>query len=336
MPIVSLPAAPAKTWAFTFNTAVATAGTALADHRANFLQLKNSLLTAPQATCRGSSNSVAAGMDGVDRLAAAANVVAASEGSGHSWIVIRLAGIGAAFEILFDFGVTATNAQLLNVILSATGFTGGSTANRPTAIGGVANEVYLLDGAAGVGWLNGSASGFSTRWNFHRTTDGSQVRFIAFQAGAPILFASFDALTAPRAGVTFPWAATWISGNTADRLTATITTSNSGPMNVRGLPCGKPARFGWVFGQTDGRPDPTTMTTNAISGERPVWSIPVRSLTHRSHVGTVGDLYQGSSAWTTVDGAPAAGPRVWQAYGTLLLPHDGTVGTPGGTALITT
>lgn len=336
MPLSTLPASHAKTWQWSFNNAQATGGSSATDHAANFLAFKNLLLAIPGVppTVIGSSNGVAAGLDGVDRLSATSDVVAAAEGNAHSWLVLGFGGVATGLQVLFDFGVVATNKQFMNVIL-AFGFSGGSTTTRPVATAGRAAEVYLLDGSHGVGWFNGSASSFSTRWNIHSTTDGTQYRAIAFQAGVPVCFFALDKLTAPRAGLAKPFCAAWLSGSTSDRLTAALTTSNSSPMFLRGLPSGWPARLGWQFEQTDGRPAPTYSTVNAFSGDRYVWPVVVHSLTHGSRMGVVADLYQGASSWSTADGGPAGGPRKWQAYSTLILAHDGTPGNPTGTALIT-
>lgn len=339
MPIVALPAAHTKAWQWVFNQAVTTGGTSVADHKANALKLKNLMIGMALSpwTVSGSSNSVAAGMDGVDRWVTSANIVAANEGTAHSWIVLRQTGVGQTFEFLFNFGKTNANAAQADMMVSAVGFTGGSITARPTAL----DEAYLTDSNlnGGAPWFNNSGSGFSTRWNIHQTTDGSQTRLIVFQAGTPVFFLSFDKLTGARTGITNPWAATWSSGSTSDCLTSSITTgggTGAPACRVRGIPRTRPARLAFVFGQTDGRPDPTTMGTNGISGERPFWSMVVHSLTHRSHMGTIADMFQGNSGIVTADGAPAAGPRIWQAYSMLLLTHDGTIGNPNGTALVTT
>jgi len=120
-----------KTWPTTYlNQAVAAQGSADATSKLLIRTLKNSLIgfASNPWTVRGSSNSVAAGMDQVDRWSANSNLVWNSEGSAHSWIVLRQTGIArptATDSITLQADNTvwagADAAHVLSVFVSSDG-----------------------------------------------------------------------------------------------------------------------------------------------------------------------------------------------------------------------
>jgi hypothetical protein len=136
---MSLPV-PAKTWQFSHITVPAgTTGLAELQHG-----LRVAIVGAfigfgtGAATVAGSSNSLAAGMDAVNRWTTDVSLVWATSGNPHSWIVLNF---GGKYFLLLD--LNAFGAQQMSAYLSFAGFTGGSTTARPTAtdeaqIGGVA------------------------------------------------------------------------------------------------------------------------------------------------------------------------------------------------------
>jgi hypothetical protein len=90
----------------------------------------------------GSSNGVAAAMDGVNRWVADSDLVWGAGASNKSWIVLRQSGIASQFQILIS--LDHASKYRLSVIVSARngfgtayGGTDGSITARPTATDGV-------------------------------------------------------------------------------------------------------------------------------------------------------------------------------------------------------
>ena len=130
-------------------------------------------------TMRYSCNSVTAGAagDGVDRITTNANLVWASAGSAHSWIVLRQTGIATNFELLLSCeNAHASGTTLMIVVSPAAGFTGGTTTARPTAT----DEVVL--NAAAVAWAASAVT--ALRWHLQQSTDGQCTRIITCAAGS--------------------------------------------------------------------------------------------------------------------------------------------------------
>lgn len=102
------------------------------------------ITTTPPAnpwTVVGSSNGVAAAMDGVNRWAADSDLVWAASGVARSWIVLQQTGITTKFQLLIALeSVGATKTRATVVISPRNGFgvvnggTDGSITARPTAV----------------------------------------------------------------------------------------------------------------------------------------------------------------------------------------------------------
>jgi hypothetical protein len=137
--------AKVKTWEFDVNISVPATGTLLNTNRDTVFALKNALIDDPSFTLpwtvRGSSDSVASGMDAVDRWDTNTDLVWANVGTAHSWIVLRQTGIDTNFELCLDLTSGAGSGINMTVAVSpSAGFAGGSTTARPTAT----DEVVLL------------------------------------------------------------------------------------------------------------------------------------------------------------------------------------------------
>src|SRR4051812_33626557 len=99
----------AKSWQYNVNQAYNATGSFLTNNRNLLLGIKNSFIGFAQNPwqVRGSSNSVSASLlavgaagPGTDLWASTSNLVWASVGSAHSWIVLRQSQIASAFEVL--------------------------------------------------------------------------------------------------------------------------------------------------------------------------------------------------------------------------------------------
>jgi hypothetical protein len=172
----------AKTWQFDINQTITAQGSATATGKAIIFALKESLIGFAQNpwTVRGSSNSVAAGLDSVDRWASTANIVNSS--SDHSWIVLRQTGIASNYEVCLDFNSVGNNMTV--AVSASAGFTGGTISARPTAT----DEAILVN-------TNAYMSGVDTTHQLHvmQSTDGACTRVIVWRGSTNLCtFMLFD------------------------------------------------------------------------------------------------------------------------------------------------
>lgn len=130
-------------------------------------------------TVVGSSDSVAFGLDGVDRWAAISNLVWASSGTAHSWIVLQNTTIG--YQLAIDLNATSTASVGVAATEIGTPFSGGSTTTRPTstreftlgtATTGAGNNTALLIDATfgGVGGTHFVADTAGSFWFLYSRT----------------------------------------------------------------------------------------------------------------------------------------------------------------------
>jgi hypothetical protein len=120
-----------RLWQRVRNEAVVAAGSAAATTRALFLLL-NARVTGFELNpfaILGSSDSITAGLDRVNRLTAPSKIVFAASGV-HSWVIWSQAATG--MQLCWDWN--STTAARATLVASLAGFTGGSTTARPTAV----------------------------------------------------------------------------------------------------------------------------------------------------------------------------------------------------------
>lgn len=204
------------------NQIVGPVGTALGTNQQLFLTLLDSLLPIQGCTMVGSSDSITAGMDGLDRLTTASKFIWGNAGSPHSWFVLQFQFQGNA-QILLSLEGASANGQLVVAMFSPGGlFTGGTNIARPTAT----DEVSFV---------STNTVAFSTDGSYvvHApyTTDGSQFSVAVYRTGVTgAVWTWHQGLLrdAPAALLT-PWFAGWsvnTSGN-AGGWTAWAETANA-------------------------------------------------------------------------------------------------------------
>lgn len=182
-----------RTWQFQVNQVVAGGGSGLATCQALMFAISQSLVgagawtdSAGGATASAgnwvvdySCDSVTAGAkgDGVNRWAAAGNLVWANAGTAHSWIVLRQTGIGATFELLISLENGGAGDAV--IAFSVTGFTGGTTLARPTA----ADEVPLLNPSGTQSWGATNTAAIASTLHVLKTADGKSTRVLICRNG---------------------------------------------------------------------------------------------------------------------------------------------------------
>lgn len=195
-----------RKWTHTLaNQAIPASGTVLTTHRTVWLALIASLLVTPSATCIGSSNSVAGALDGVNRIVTGANIVWAAAGTAHSWIVVRLGGMGGAQLLLTFEGASATGSAI-GAFLSPGGlYAGGSATARPTA----ADELTLLAVASVALPATDGAYALHVPYN----SDGSQAYAVLYRGGVAgaLWLLSLATLRDAPAAFAKPWIGGWVA-----------------------------------------------------------------------------------------------------------------------------
>ncbi len=160
-----------RAWRWVRNDVLAAQGSATATAKALALRAK-ALLTGlaynPYGIA-GSSDSVTAAMDGVDRLIDPTKIVFASSGV-HSWCVYRQGATG--MQWCWDWNTTGANKATL--VVSLAGFSGGSITARPTA----SDERVLINAAE---WT--CATDVQQVSQVLHTTDGLQTILLVCQGG---------------------------------------------------------------------------------------------------------------------------------------------------------
>ena len=328
--------APTKacTWQFSLNNCayLAQLGDFGTLTRTVLLTVKNQLIgfSLSPWVVRGSSDAATAGMEGTDRWSVIAKLVWAANGSAHSWIVLRQAGL-SNFEVCIDLNNAASTSYLGSVIVSTGGlFTGGSTTTRPTAT----DEYTLVNHSV---LFNGEPGDASLYWyDVMQATDGSATRIIgiSMQGGNPLgrMLAFFETVGNPVAGWTNPVAFTWSFNNAylentlayswSHDAARVVIRANSGAFGVCYL--GAPgvngvSSFGAIgevltvphdFGNDEWSIDPMTLICSTI-GMRGVW-------------GTMRDMYWGNTYFNAFIGyEDGVTHYAWAQLGHVVFPWDG-------------
>jgi hypothetical protein len=177
--------------------------------------IKN-LLVANGWTVKGSSNSVTAALDGVDRLNSISNWIVAGSSGVHSWIVLENVDIAPNFQLCLDYFVGGSPAvwwqrKITVVVSGANGFTGGTTATRPTA-----TDEVVVGGGNGLEMHTGSNVLIQTKLNYCKTTDNKHHRFYLATNGLVRTFICFEAIS--NASYSPGWVACWTTNTAAARM----------------------------------------------------------------------------------------------------------------------
>ena len=169
------------TWQFDINNFNRNESSPDLNNRALLFNIKQALVgfSLSPWTVQGSSNSSAAGHDAVDRWTTASNVVWAANGVAHSWIDLKQTGLGSNFQMLID--CTNASAALTVQISPSVGFSGGTTANRPTASDSI---TLILQGAWG-GQDTGSGQVYSSIMHAMQSEDGYGTNVIITRGNGP-------------------------------------------------------------------------------------------------------------------------------------------------------
>jgi hypothetical protein len=296
----------------------------------------------------GSCDSIASGMDGVDRLTGPEKIVwpetEPSTGRPRSWVVCRNA---AGLYLLLHFSIT--NA-FMNGWISTEGFTGGSTTSRPTAPDevpfGVVDIANDDDQTVGMNWTGGlgrfEADGAVNRLQVLHSVDGRETRVFVVSVDSytpanqfvfALIIGEFGATTD---GLTKPFYALFDDAvlaqagmvwNAVHRLIGAYLPS--GPALVSyatehgyELPQNAPALMGV---------GPCLNGANEISGYwpfQPVYGFHRPPSGSCAVFGRMKDIWLGSTALDSGTTHPASGPSRFAQFGPWLVPWPDSLGAP--------
>jgi hypothetical protein len=316
-----MPFTKEKTWQYSVNNTVAALGAITTTHARLLRSIKNTLLafgTLPW-TVVGSSNSVAAGLDAVDRWAADGNLVWANEGNAHSWIVLKQTGIGSNFQLLINCSPADTWNRVVNVIASPNaGFTGGSTTARPTATDevdlNVSNNEY---------WAGSHSADGQFVYHVMQSTDGQCTRILTARAGAVCGFWLLDKAKNPVTGWTYPFVGI-VKGDTTGDV-ATIATLAATSAKFAGWGTAYMNMYA-THEVANSNNIPTLSTVpNDLSTKYPVFPIGLLSETagQRGRHGDLFDLWWGLTAVATGDFYPGDASKQFVQLGDVIFPWNG-------------
>lgn len=329
-----------KTWQFNVNQTILWQSTQTATIKALLLAIKNGLKgfsTLPW-TVVGSSNSVAAGLDAVDRWSTVSNIVFAADGVAHSWIVLKQTGLDTNFQLLIECSTTLPGSDIGGRVYMSpsAGFTGGSITARPTAT----DEVGVGNGTNGTfGYWGVTSSSYALQLHMMQSTDGQATRIILTQADplttfAPIctLFACFEKLADAVTNYTIPVVGMWYGQlGTSNTLTSTIlfnTSAGSEPLfsrvnagNMRGTMTvpgvAQSSGVGPVFFNF-----PNQLSNNWDM--YPVGYYVPNTTSRRGRHGQFQDMWMGAFGQPFGMSYPNDGSLAFMQFGPLILPWDGS------------
>lgn len=331
----------AKPWQFDVNQFIPYQGTQTRQAQMFLWTLKQSLrnLTYAPWTVKGSSNSVAAGMDTVDRWTASTNVVFAGDGVAHSWIVLQQTGLTSVgnpatsgFQLLIDCSTTPfgdTQGGRVYVSFSA-GFTGGSTTARPTAT----DEIGITSAHGVNTYWAGVGATVPLRLHVMQSQDGECLRVFAYQAGLTgpqcVLFIFLEKLSNPIDGLTYPVVCQWLGSSSGGSNILTLTQAlNTGASSEPLTGRQSPTQF-WGSFTVEGIDNddlPTVINVqNEISGEwcmHPLGFYVKNIIGARGRHGAFFDLWMGPQAVGTGTAFPDDNTLQFVKFGPFIVPWDG-------------
>jgi hypothetical protein len=310
-----------KTWNYDVNKLYATTGTATTDYQQTLRGIKNSLKAfASGWTVVGSSNSVTAGLDATDRWSTNGDLVWAAAGNAHSWIVLKQTGLATNFQLCIDLN-NASPSAISMVASPNAGFTGGSTTARPTAT----DEIAALSQD---NWITSGFVTFTARVHAWQSNDGQCTRVVGHIGGVPTLFWIFDKAQAPVTGWTYAVVAGASKGadgtngvlRYADWWSASSWLGGRTPNGTFNAYLSCEGFNGAAFGAN-------LVIQNELDSNWPLVPMAIVSTTagSRGRLGSVFDLWYGSTAIGEGDTYPDDATRQFVQFGHFVFPWNGSV-----------
>lgn len=321
---MSLPS-PEKTFQVS-HVSNALSGVQTTDINDIFLRVKNAAKafgTNP-LTVVGSSDGVAFNMSGTDLLTGQSAMVHANAGSSHSWIVLAHSGIAAGAQVCYDFN--DSDARFMQIIVSPTGFSGGSLTARPTA----ADEIMILDDTLAGRMGVGDGTGGQIRAHVMLSTDGECFRVLFANDGGVGGFLLVDKPAGAVSGWTNPMISFCNTVGTSANNNNTIMTANywkDKKIHARG-PSGLMNMYGTFEAAVTGAPVVYHFELpNEISGEYPMQRVGMfhdDTAGQRGRHGFIHDLWFTVAPALSGDTFPSDSSKQFVVFGNAVVVGDGT------------
>jgi len=277
----------------------------------------------------GSSDGVAANMTGTNLLLAQNDFHHADPGTLHSWIVFHLDQVPV--YLCFDFN--STDDDILTIVMSQAGFTGGTITARPTAV----DQIILNNGGAWGGRLGNGTDGGQLRGHLMYSSDGQAFRMVIMNGGVAASFLLVERPGAATPGWDDPVIGAFKGLSQHFALEDTLlgvynffngqTWKSWGPVGLM------PMTSSLECPGDDLAPKPVAFKfngANEISGEYPVQRIGLYhydTIGQRGRHGYVHDLWVTNAVLQNGDTMPDDGPpssKQLVVIGDLVFPGDGT------------
>ena len=187
-----------KTWQFSVNTQILPTGSGETNRKNVLLEIKSKLMgfTTLPWTVIGSSDGSTGALDATDRWVDNGDLVIATAGVAHSWIVLQDQN---GMQVCFDLSDTASAFRDMVIVVSPGGnFSGGSVTNRPTAT----DEDIMVNGTA---WLDGGAGAdYGYKVHAMMSDDGKVTRIFVGNRSLPCTYMFFEEAKNPLSAWTDP------------------------------------------------------------------------------------------------------------------------------------
>ena len=184
-----------KTWTKTRVTV--TGASSIITNKLLYVAIKNAMKSHGW-TVAACCDSVAVATDGTDLWVDNTDLVYATAGTNHSWMVLQNSSVVSGYQICIDLAFTDTNGVKAYVYSSCvTGFTGGTLSSRPTST----TEVKLnirIDTAFN------SSSGTTKSANVFTSSDYQCTHVFLYTGSALAGLWVFDRMRNPPAWMTYP------------------------------------------------------------------------------------------------------------------------------------
>ena len=140
-------------------------------------QIKDNLVTNCGGVVVSSSDSSTA--DATDNWSTSTDLVWNT--GAHSWIVIQFDSITTGVQLCIDLSRAYSSSETGTILISADGFTGGTTTNRPTA----SDEAAVVTDS---NWGGSNFASLTKQYSIIKTTDNTIIYIIGFVNGGPTCF----------------------------------------------------------------------------------------------------------------------------------------------------
>jgi len=301
------------------------------DRRNLLYEIKDALVSMASSpwTVEGSSDSVTAGMDAVDRWTDPLTDLVWEDSGPKSWIVLERAD-GVQLCIVCQAPSFSQNGSNIEIWLS-TGddFTGGTTIDRPTS----PSEVDLAAAASG-GW-SGSAGASARTYRLHviQSTDGGSTFVRVCYNGYTLMHLDIIAFDDAPSGWKTPVMSLYSSAKSDSHSLTTVVLYGSTPPihtyhpDVAGG-SGQIQSYPGIGSQGTTRLESDITVANSVSGAVEMLPLSIGTFGQGPVIGRMGtwlDVWA-PTVGATGDSYPAAQPD-WARFDNLVIPWDG-VSTP--------